>query len=859
MSKIRFNLNLLTLAFLSASAATASADWGDVCAGPTPSRTSPDYGFEFIESPIFAAVMGISGTYTYNSTTAMPPGCFGSTITGNMAGRIGFGAGFQGSMQTSLDDDMGFTWGYKFGVVASSAYAIIREDDKPTLFGSSAFQTAFTGASDSYFYGRTTNGNVQIDLRVDLVADAARLNWKLTNVDTQNSHTIALGFGSTVALFSETAGSSRGTGPSLSGLPTYVTVPGIKPPQTEHRWTRSTDPSGYPASVYFNWDQSLGYGLRVDNSQNDAVIDPNDPTQSLTQTDSFVLGQSFFLLGWPTLAQPTDFPNFIFQEPVSDVLFGGDDGYIMFWNAQQVASGASRTINAFYRSTWGDSLYSKPYSVAIDTPKVINLSGSDPNSFAQDPFTIRVWVDNNRGFSTIDQELPLQDVQVQLLLPSGMSAVGASTKTINRINAREQGFVDFQVHTDDFSAGNMQYQVKITPTPGPQKTVTGNILVVSQPKIVLQTGANLVAMPWTFTSPTWESILGLVPDQDFQAFSYDPVQKGYIVSTGPDRGYSEWIVSQLGTTNLTLQSNPQTPTDYQPSTQGAPLISLKPGWNLVGNPYHVSFQLGEIVGASNTNPTQAYTFADLVKQGLVSGALAYWDTATQNYGFIQKSTDRVEPQKGYWIYVFASQDVVIRYPVIYQTNVRSTSDTAKPWQQTEKQWRLQLAARSKSSADTQNYVGVASSSDNATSLRVYEPPMAPLKTALSLAVEQPVNGQATRLAQSLNTGGGRQEFTVKVDSREDGPVTVTWPNLSTIPKNVKVTLVDTATNQTRDLRKVSGYTYTAEANLTRTFKVQIEPGTVAKAVIGAVVVTPQTEGKGTGMAAIRMAYTLSAD
>lgn len=863
MSKFRINKNLLSLALFSVFAASAHADWGTVCVGPTPSRVSANYGGQFIESPLFAAFMGVSGTYAYSGINDTPPGCFNPAITGNVAGRIGFGAGTLGTIQSTLDDDMGFTWGWIGGVIGSSAYAIVREDDAPSLFGSNGFSTSFTGASDTYFFGRTTNGNVQIDLRVDLVADAARLNWKLTNTDTV-AHQIALGFGSTVALLSETAFDSRGTGPSLSGLGTYVMVPGIKPPRTERRFTKATDPSNYPGSIYFNWDQENPIGIRVETTRNDATTDPNDPTQSQTDTDSFVLGQSFFLLGWPPLADPTDFPNIIFQEPISDVTFAGDDGYIQFWNNQLVAAGNSRTINAFYRSAWGDSLYGKPYSIVVDTPKVVNLNPGDANQFAQNPFTIRVWVDNNRGFSTIDQELPLQDVQVQLLLPDGLSTVGSSTKTITRVNPREQGFVDFSVQANDFAAGDLVYQVKITPTPGPQKTLSGIISVVSQPKITLQTDANLITSPWTFVTPTWETILGLTPDADYQAFFWDPVQKGYIISTGPERGRGSWIVSKIGTTSLALGGSPSAPTDYKiGSPNQPPLIDLKPGWNLIGNPYHVSISLGELVGASNSNPTQAYTYADLVKQGLISGALAYWDTGTQNYGFIQKATDHVEPQKGYWIFVNSSQDVFINFPPVFQTGVRSTPDTSKPWQQTEKQWKLQLAVRNnKGSADDQNFIGFASSTENAKLLRINEPPMAPIKNSMSLSITKKVDGVENRLAQSLSEVTGRQEFTVNVDTstftnpNEPMPMTLTWPNLSTIPKNIRVKLVDVASGETRDLRKVSGYTFQASSNSTRTFKIQVEPGTVSKAIIGSVIAIGDGRGKNPS---IRLNYALSSD
>ena len=871
MSKFRFNHNLLSVALISAFAAGAHADFLNICVGPVPRFSNPFLAYE-IESPIFAASMGIVGTVGYLDVNAKPiPGCFLPALTGNVRGRIGFGAGTTGTIHSPLDDNMGFTWGFhpggKFdgatGVCGTSAYAIVTEDKTTSLFGVNPFQTAFVGLSDTYFLGRTTNGNVRIECRIDLVADSARVNWSLQNIDTK-SHSIGLGFGSTVALFSEAAQEVHGTLPGIGQNPgTYVTVPGIKPPRTEHRFTRALDPSGYPGSVNFGWSQADGVGLQVMNSPDSATTDPNDPSQSQTSTDGFVLGNARFLIGWVSATDPTAFNNFIFQEPISDVGFALDDAYIQTWNPQLVAPGASRTINAFYRSTWGDSLYSKPYSIVSDTPKVVNLDSNDANQFAQNPFPLRVYIDNDRGFASVDTELPLQDVRVQLLLPDGMTTVGPSIKTIANIDPRKQGFVDFMVQVDSFAAGDLSYQVKVTPTPGPEKTLTGVIQVIAQPKLILRNDANLITSPWTFDSPTWETILGLAPDVDYQAFVWDPVQKGYIISTGPDRGHGTWVISKIATKNITLGSNPKAPTDFRPNLDGsggAPLISLKSGWNLIGNPYHVSFDLGQLVGASNTNPNQSYTYVQMVQQGLISGSLAYWDTGTQNYGFIQKTTDHVEPQRGYWIFVPSSQDVVIRFPPIFKVNVRSQPEAAKPWQQSEKQWRLQIAARSNTSADVQNYVGQASSAVNAKALRVYEPPMAPVKNALSLSIDQTVDGTQTRMAQVLSEVNGRQEFKIKVDSREAGPITVTWPNLSTIPKNVRVKLVDIATGETRDLRKVSGYTFQAEANLTREFKIQIEPGTISKAIIGTVIATPVGRtGGGTAMTSIRLNYTLGSD
>ena len=134
--------------------------------------------------------------------------------------------------------------------------------------------------------------------------------------------------------------------------------------------------------------------------------------------------------------------------------------------------------------------------------------------------------------------------------------------------------------------------------------------------------------------------------------------------------------------------------------------------------------------------------------------------------------------------------------------------------------------------------------------------MAPTQE-IAVSVEGTHNGQPTRLAQSLSDKIGRQEFTVFVQSTKDGEVNLTWPNMSTLPKNVRFRLTDVATNTTKDMRGSSGYTFNATAGATREFKVQVELGGVTRAVIGNVVVNRTGGGRANG-GPFQINYTLSA-
>jgi hypothetical protein len=848
---------------------SARADWITICPGPTTGRFSADYGGSVIANTKFQAWLGASGTVGYQGVTSTNPvGCLpGSGGTANARGRIGFAIGSEGSIQTNFDDLMSLTYGWGHGangVIGRMGYAIVTHGTTSSLFGTNGFQTFFSGLSDTYTYARTTNNDIQIDLRIDIVGDAARLQWDFTN-QSANTTPVGLRFGQYVSLLQESTGNHVGTTDTISPSSgfTFVTVPGIQPPQTERRWSRTADPSGFPAYVNFGFSQQNAYGLQVVNSPNEATIDPTSPQDSQTQVDGFVYGNGFFLLGAKLGGDTNSFPDFIFNEPISDVRANDDTAYIQTWNPETLAPGSTRRIVSYYRTTWGDSLYSRPYSVVADTPKVINLDPNNPLQFLNNPFTIGVTVDNVRGFATIDQEISLQNVKVELLLPDGLTAVGPTVRTINSIAPKAQGTALFTVQADNGVSGDLIYQVRVTPTPGPVKTITGVIKATSQPRMIVRANANLISSPWNYTSPVWETIFAnatdptqsLLPDRDYQAFEYDPILKSYIVSTGPSRGRGQWIISKVER-NIALGGTPTAPTDYL-TAGAAPLAILQPGWNLIGNPYQKAIQLGQIVGASNSNPSRAFTYASLVQQGIINGSLAFWDQAKQNYDFIQAPTDRLEPQRGYWIFVSSSQGVQLRFPAVSEPFTRS-QDTTKPWQQSDRQWRLQLVARGQQASDEQNFIGVASSSTEAESNKVYEPPMAPLDSAVSLAVEQTVNGQATRMAQYLSDRSGKQEFNVKVQTRQKGPVTVTWPNLSTIPKGVRVRIKDVATGEQRDLRKVSGYTFQADAAATREFVVSIENGAVTRTVIGNVVVS-RTGRAGGADSSVRLMYSLGSN
>ncbi|MHB8635591.1 MAG: FlgD immunoglobulin-like domain containing protein [Fimbriimonadaceae bacterium] len=839
---------------------------------------------------VVMASLGVVGTVTFGgsrSTTDPDPPCFVNGVTANMRGRLGFGAGTDGSYQTNFDDSMAYSFGYPIPG-ADWGYATLTTDSKTlngepastrALFGSGAFTTSFTGSSDRYFFAEEAKGMTTIDLRIDEIGDTARLQWTLTNTDATASHTLGLWVGLWMAMFSTNTNTNSGSGLLQDGpYPAnfaindklgYIVVPGVIPPSVEHRYIRSQDTSGFPSYVDYCFGQENAYGLRVENGPNPDTEDAQGLNSDCTPVDEFAQGQSFFLLGDPHTGGDSTFPDHMFGPPTAaapggtggDVEVRDNPGYIQKYYEQSVAAGSARTIVQYYRSTWSASNYFKPYSVVLDAPPLMAADLTQTTGLATPSggYLIRVYVDNTRGFSTADRSIELDNVLVTISLPPGLNLASGDTATrvIPKVlpggtPADTMAHVDYHVIPDGIANGVLPYSVTVAPTPGPTKTVSGTIVVSATPKLTLAQGPNLVGVPWNFSDSSWEAVLGLVEGTDFQAYSWDPVQNGYVLSTTTSRGVADWIVATNNIGIRSLASNPQVPSDIP---TGAPLVQLQGGWNLVANPYPYPVPLAQLIGATNANSQQDYIWTELVAQGFVNGAVGYYSTTTNSYNYLQNGTDLLLPNVGYWIYVGVPEPLTLKYPAVYQEYLPGSTRVApNPWTQTDNQWRLQIAARTAKSIDDQNYVGKVATPADVTKLQIMKPPPMPAKIAgVSVAINGTVKGKVTRMAQALSTTADRQQFTMTVTTPQAGDVTLTWPNIATIPKTVQVRLVDTATGATRIMNQTSGYTFTATAGATRTFQIQMQAHTPGRATIGNVIATRTSRAVGSPVA---ISYTL---
>lgn len=887
-------------------------DWVTYCWNPLTTKDpwSTTYGIEYEYDSMMGAVGGVSGTVTYD-------GCLGQTSTTlDMQGRLGFfvggdpyqtlpngaanphygqGGSVQDNIQAALtggtvvDDGMGLTYGTYSGVAGNFSIANFVQSTASTtaggapttkmeFFGKNAILDAWVGASNRYFIETSTAsfGGSEM-LEVNIIGDAARCQWKVQNTGTATNTSIGLDFGQWVNSFAPGE-----NGPSSFN---YITAPGLEPLQVLTRFlqtpqdnaampTANTNmtPLTLPPYIDFGLSQSNAYGLQV-------VLGPSAQIPDQTQAVGLDVAYNGWILGSMT-ADDGAMPDGL-EPDLSLTDSYGSDAYIEVLPVQPVGAytgnspgGADTAIFiAYFRSTWGVSDYNLPYSVVLDAPQVIATTPGNPYSFQYTtPATIAVHVDNTghpygQGFSTIGEQIPLEDVAVTLTLPPGMtewvnggpSNISTITEYIQEVPAQVNSLVYFQVAVDPTLVGTVQYTVTVTPQPGPVKTLTGSIVVASQPYLTIGSSANLVTAPWTFGSPDWATIIGantnLVLDQDFQVFGWDALQQQYILQTDALRGAGSFIISDQAVGTIPLGGSPQQDSDV---FTGAPAIILQPGWNLIANPYNFAIPLGELVGVAEANNDNAYTFSQLVNLNYVNGFLAFWSTLTNDYQYTQTLDDLMQPNTGYWIYVTSDQAVTISWPQVFQAFVPGLQYVDEGWSWAKQrgtplkskarvplgtpEWALQLAARTNTMLDATTTIGQAKTSNLVTTLTKHKAPVAPMKHAVSSYIYVTNNSKVLNLAQALTTDNVKEQvWTWNIFTQSAGPVTLTWPNIGSVPNNVTIRLTDASTGASELLRNTSKVTFEGAAQGTKTYKLEVLTG-APEAVIESVTAAAASGG-----------------
>ncbi|MCU0317068.1 MAG: hypothetical protein MUC92_10795, partial [Fimbriimonadaceae bacterium] len=622
MRKLTILAGLTLLGAGLSTSAVAQPGWLTLCLDPANTAPYSDpYGTIGPEpTPLMDATVGLFGTVTYGGSAGP---CYAPARSLDAAGRLAFGIGAVGSVQSNFDDGLALTTGWPIDAAGDFTFArFTLNSETPAgsvLFGDGGLRSWFVGASRRYAEIGWGNADLDVTLNLRLIGDAARLQWRVRNVATQ-ANSVGMLFGCYPGMRSQVPdtggsgnffiansdlGTTLGPPPFVNRFPEryagWTVLPNGKPVRTERLWFLNDQ--DFPSNVKFMFGQTNAYGMRVDNI-------PPAETPDATATDFFIIGNHGF--PGPGILNNNNMRLSVFGDPTgtqrqADLILTSVS-FIQRFPGRTLAPGESRNIVHYIRSAQSVANYADPYTVVLDAPRLLSAdnfqAGHQPS-----PATVRVWIDNQ--FATIDKEVALQNIRASIILPNGVSLAAGEqqTKFIPRIAPNELEFVDWQIVTNNTTYGDVPIQVVISPTPGPSKTIQTTIRLANLPTYNFTAGANLSSFPYRFGDASLDSILGLQAGRDYVAYTYDGDLRGYTPTQSVQRGIGYWIVptSNLGQRAL----NGALPPDD--AATGGLLVSLKQGWNLIGNPFNYPVKLDELIGVAEDSPSDALSWKELVE------------------------------------------------------------------------------------------------------------------------------------------------------------------------------------------------------------------------------------------------------
>lgn len=272
-------------------------------------------------------------------------------------------------------------------------------------------------------------------------------------------------------------------------------------------------------------------------------------------------------------------------------------------------------------------------------------------------------------------------------------------------------------------------------------------------------------------------------------------------------------------------------------------IQLLQGWNMIGSVYLQPTLLG---AAQVRVAGQVMSLAEAAKKGLVRDYAWRYDPVARAYKMVS-AAENLQPFVGYWIRALVDAELILNPPGSRSAGGTEITRSAKMG---EGDWVVQLVARAGEAVDSDNYIGVSGDS-----LQVEKP--APLEGYVHVQLRSPESNAP--LAVDLRRGASaKQVYTFEVlTDMPNTPVTLSWPNVAKISRNVEMVLVDLDANVRRVMTTLPSYTYNSGANGgTRRFQVIVQPRVRTAAMISNVRVA---QTRSAGSTRVQISYALNTE
>jgi hypothetical protein len=264
------------------------------------------------------------------------------------------------------------------------------------------------------------------------------------------------------------------------------------------------------------------------------------------------------------------------------------------------------------------------------------------------------------------------------------------------------------------------------------------------------------------------------------------------------------------------------------------------GWNQIGNPYHWA-----ALPWSTLQQANAALLGECGWAWTGSGYVLLY--ADPSFG----AQTQLEPWQGYWLW--ATQNGAITVPL---PPAQAPDTSAQPEETTraleQGGWYVRLVAQAGALTDSFNVLGVTTRGRDQGGLRVAEPPATDASSFLTLYFLSPTGqGRDAVDLRSPFAGTKTWEFVVETDL-PDTDVTLTWPSLAGVPRDLDLVLIDGDTGAMRHLRTTTSYPFRSPAQGgARRFRIAAGNAAGPGLVVSALTATPTRGGT------VAISYALS--
>jgi len=494
-----------------------------------------------------------------------------------------------------------------------------------------------------------------------------------------------------------------------------------------------------------------------------------------------------------------------------------------------------------------DSLVSFTATAQAGEPSIISLgaSPSEASQGGQSRITATV-TDRNSN------RVPNTPLKFEVIAGQGALDNGSSRETAATLSTGEYGVAEIDLLNIGY--GSNKVQVSDAREPAPENPVASQTVeIVGKFTISLCQGLNLVGVPFTFSNPDPANIFG-VPANELRLAGWSEAANNdagdYIFYSGsnytvqPGQGF--WVRRQ-DSSDLSIASG----TEVDSSQEF--VIPIGNGYQIIGNPFAVDIpwdltnirirQNGVDKGDLKTNgvPGGAY------QQTSVDPYAWMWNCATQAYNLVfdplfiaevpdtLRSTMRSALPVGAGAWYRSNKpgvELVLPAQPVDRSAVTASRNIASR-KADEQHWGVELIAEAVTPERNATTVSLRSAGNifgvldsgllRNRGLQLAKPPLPVSEDGsfVDLAFagrENQSSGLGGQYAWDLRPaqlgvealGTASWRFTVGTNLK-DTEIRVTYPNLSAVPKEYRLYLIDEATNRKQALRTTTGYTFRSQS------------------------------------------------